>query len=85
MESCGVEVLAPEQLLHLTQVRAGAQELRGEDVAKRVRRHALAFADARRGDVVTEDLPQLVVVERLALDTDEHSAGGAARRLTIRG
>ena len=38
---------------------------------KRVRRHALAFADARRGDVVADDLAELGVVERLALDADE--------------
>jgi len=61
----------PEQLLHLAEVRPGAQELGGEDVAECVRRHALALADARRGDVVAEDLAELRVVERLALDADE--------------
>lgn len=63
-----VEVLVAEQLLHLAEVRAGAEKLRGEDVAERVWRHALALADARRSDVVAEDLPELRVVERLALD-----------------
>jgi hypothetical protein len=33
---CGVEVLVPEELLDLAEVRAGAQKLGGEDVAQRV-------------------------------------------------
>jgi len=37
-------------------------------VTERVRRHALALADARGGDVVAEDLSELRVVEGLALD-----------------
>ena len=41
-----VEVLVPEQLLDLAQVRARVQQLGGEHVPERVRRHALALADA---------------------------------------
>lgn len=47
------------------------EELGGEDVPERVRRHALALADAARLDVVTAELVQLGVLEPLALDADE--------------
>jgi hypothetical protein len=47
-------VLVPEKLLDLAQVRARAQKLGGEDVAKRVRGDALALAYARRAGVATE-------------------------------
>ena len=60
-----------EQLLDLAQVRAGVEELGGEDVAERVRGDALSLADAGRFDVVSEDLAELGVVESLALDADE--------------
>ncbi len=51
-----VEVLVPEQLLDLAQVRAGTQELGGENVPERVRRHMLALVDAGGVDVVAERL-----------------------------
>jgi hypothetical protein len=60
-----------EELLDLTQVRAGARELRGEDVPQRVWGDALALVDATRVDVVAEDLTELGVVEPVPLDADE--------------
>ena len=62
-----VEVLVSEQLLDLAEVRAAAEELGGEDVPERVRRDALALVDAARVDVVAERLPELGVVEPVAL------------------
>jgi hypothetical protein len=61
----------PEELLDLAEVRAGAKELRREDVSQSVWRYALALVHAGRAHVVTEDLSELRVVERLALDADE--------------
>jgi hypothetical protein len=63
-----------EQLLDLAQVRAGAQELRGEHVSQRVRRYPLPLVDAARGDAVAEDLAELRVVQALTLDADEQRA-----------
>ena len=40
-------MLVTEELLYLPQVRAGAKQLRGEDVTEGVRRDALALSDAR--------------------------------------
>ena len=67
-----VEVLVPEQLLDLAEVRARVKELGREHVPKRVRRHALALVDAARVHVVTEDLTELRVVEPVALNADEY-------------
>jgi hypothetical protein len=55
-------VLVTEELLDLTQVRAGAEQLGREDVSERVGRDALALVDAARVDVVAEDLAELRVV-----------------------
>lgn len=65
-----------EELLDLAQVRPGAQELGREDVSERVRGNALALVDAGRVDVVAEDLPELGVVEPVALNTDEDRSLG---------
>jgi hypothetical protein len=62
-----VEVLVPEQLLHLAPARRSS----GEDVAQRVRSGALALVHARCRHVVAEEVADLGVVERLALDADE--------------
>jgi hypothetical protein len=56
-----VEVLVAEQLLDLAKVRARVEELRGEDMPQRVRRHAFALADAACLDVVAEELVELRV------------------------
>lgn len=61
-----------EQFLDLAQVRAGVQQLRGEDVSERVRRHALALVDAGRVHVMAERLSELGVVQPVALHADEH-------------
>ena len=66
-----VEVLVPEQLLDLAQVRARVQELCGEDVSERVRGDVLTLVDAARLDVVPEGLRELGDVESPALDADE--------------
>jgi hypothetical protein len=66
-----VEVLVTEQLLDLAQICASAQEFRREDVPERMRRYALALVDAGGIDVVAERLPELGVMEALALDADE--------------
>jgi hypothetical protein len=42
-----------------------------KNVPERVRRHAFTLVHARRVDVVAEDLAELRVVERLALDADK--------------
>jgi hypothetical protein len=60
-----------EELLDLAQVRARSEEFGGEDVPERVRCHALALVDTSGVDVVAEDLPELRVVESVALDADE--------------
>ncbi len=56
-----------EQLLDLAQVRAGMEERGGEHVPERVRGDPLALIDTGGVDVVTERLPELGVVEALAL------------------
>jgi len=66
-----VEVLVVEQRLDLAQVRAGAEQLGGEDVPERMRRHALSLRHAARVDVVAEDLLELGVVQPVALNADE--------------
>lgn len=66
-----IEMLVPEQLLDLAQVRPSVEELGGEDVPERVRSDALALVDAARIDVVAERLAELGVVEPVTLDANE--------------
>lgn len=75
----GVEVLVAEQFLDLTEVRAGAQKLRREDVPKRVRGDVLALGDACGARVAEKRLRQDGLREPPPLHADKERLLGIAR------
>src|SRR5207249_3960718 len=70
---------------YLAQVRTCVQELGGEDVPQGMRRDLLALVHAGRLNVVAKHLPELRVVQWLALDADEDGLLGEwdARRVVL--
>lgn len=68
---CGVQVLVSEELLDLSEVGVGAQELGGEDVAQRVGGDALSLGHAGRVRVAEERSGEHRWGEPFALHTGE--------------
>lgn len=67
----GVEVAVAEEFLDLAEVRAGLEELGGEDVAQGVGGDAFALVDACGSGVVAEGVGEDPSAQALAVEADE--------------